>query len=78
MLPPTHLPLCPSILPFFIPPPAKVGAFVLVTTMAPHLGAAQRVLIKTLLTEGFETDLIASKALCSMRAVQRIRLDEAI
>jgi transposase len=43
--------------------------------MAPQLDAAQRVLIKTLLTEGFQTRIIASKALCSVRAVQRIRLE---
>ena len=43
--------------------------------MAPQLDAAQRILIKTLLTEGFETKLIASKASCTVRAVQRIRLE---
>src|SRR5271167_4371829 len=42
--------------------------------MAPQLDAAQHILIKTLLKEGFETELIASEASCSVRAVQRIRL----
>ena len=42
--------------------------------MAPQLDAAQHILIKTLLTKGFETKLIASEASCSVRAVQRIRL----
>jgi len=37
--------------------------------MAPQLDAAQHILIKTLLKEGFETKLIASEALCSVRAV---------
>jgi hypothetical protein len=41
--------------------------------MAPQLDAAQHILIKTLLKEGFETKLIASEASCSVRAVQRIR-----
>jgi len=40
----------------------------------PQLDAAQRILIRTLLTEGFKTKLIASKASCTVRAVQRIRL----
>lgn len=40
--------------------------------MAPPLDAAQ-LLIETLLKQGFETKLIASKARCSKRAVQRIR-----
>jgi hypothetical protein len=40
--------------------------------MAPQLDAAQHILIKTLLKEGFETKLIASEASCSVRAVQRI------
>ena len=43
--------------------------------MAPQLDEAQRVLIKTLLTEGFETKLIASNASCTPRTVQRIRLE---
>ncbi len=43
--------------------------------MAPQLDAAQRILIKTLLAQGFETRLIASKASCTVRAVQRIRLE---
>ena len=42
--------------------------------MAPPLDAAQYILIETLLKEGFENKLIASKATCSIRAVQRIRL----
>jgi hypothetical protein len=41
--------------------------------MAPQLDATQRVLIRTLLTEGFETKLKALEASCTMRAVQRIR-----
>jgi hypothetical protein len=35
---------------------------------------AEHILVKALLKEGFETKLIASVALCSVRAVQRIRL----
>jgi hypothetical protein len=42
--------------------------------MAPQLDAAQYILIKTLLEQGFETKLTASEALCSVRAVQRFRL----
>jgi hypothetical protein len=42
--------------------------------MAPQLDAAQHILIKTLLKVGFETKLIALKAPCTVRAVQRIRL----
>jgi hypothetical protein len=42
--------------------------------MAPQLNAAQHILIKNLLKEGFETKLIASEVSCSVRAVQRIRL----
>jgi hypothetical protein len=42
--------------------------------MAPQLNAAQHILIKTLLKEGFETKLIATEASYSVRAVQRIRL----
>jgi transposase len=53
---------------------AKVGAFV-PAAMAPQLDAAQRILIKTLLSQGFETQLIASKASCTVRTVQRIRLE---
>lgn len=41
--------------------------------MAPQLDEARRLLIKTLLKKGFDTKLIASKALCSVRTVQRIR-----
>jgi hypothetical protein len=43
--------------------------------MAPQLDAAQRILIKTLLAQGFESQLIASNALCTVRTVQRIRLE---
>jgi hypothetical protein len=46
--------------------------FVSSTIMAPPLNAAQHILIKTLLKEGFGTELIATKASCSIRAVQRI------
>jgi hypothetical protein len=42
--------------------------------MAPQLNAAQHILIKALLKEGFETKLIATEASCSVHAVQRIRL----
>ena len=41
--------------------------------MAPQLHTAQRLLIKCLLKHGFDTKLIASKALCNVRTVQRIR-----
>lgn len=41
--------------------------------MAPHLYSARRVLIEALLTKGFESKLIASKASCAVRAVQRIQ-----
>jgi hypothetical protein len=41
--------------------------------MAPQLDAAQHILIETLLNKGFEAELIASEASCSVRAVQRIR-----
>jgi hypothetical protein len=44
--------------------------------MAPQLDAAQHVLIKSLLKEKFETKLIALEASCSVRAVQRIRLQQ--
>jgi len=53
--------------------PARVDALVLATIMAPQLDDAQRILIRTLLTEGFETSLIASEASYTVRAVQRIR-----
>lgn len=43
--------------------------------MAPQLDAAQRSLIKTLLAQGFENQLIASKASCSKRTVQKMRLE---
>jgi len=41
--------------------------------MALPLDAATHILIETLLTQGFENKLIASKAKCSKRAVERIR-----
>jgi transposase len=44
--------------------------------MAPQLDAAKHILIKTLLKEEFKPKLIASVALCSIRAVQRIRLKQ--
>jgi hypothetical protein len=67
----------PPLFPILLPPlPSPlVSAFVAATIMAPQLDAAQRILIRTLLTEGFETSLIASKASCSLRAVQRNRLE---
>jgi len=69
----TKVPTLPSSL----PPsssliPAGVGVFVPATIMAPQLHAGQHILIKTLLTEGSETQLIASKASCTLRAVQRM------
>ena len=42
--------------------------------MAPHMDAAQHLLIKTLLMRGFENKLIASAASRSIRTVQKIRL----
>jgi hypothetical protein len=70
-------------LPIFLPsflyfPPCqsrrfRVSAFVSATTMTPQPDAARYILIKALLKEGFETKLIASEALCSVSAVQRIR-----
>lgn len=48
---------------------ARVSTFVPAAIMAPQLSVAQHILIKTLLTEGFKTQLIAP------RAVQRIRLE---
>jgi transposase len=63
-------------LPFLLPStlfhPPRVSAFVSSTIIAPPLNAAQHILIETLLQEGFETKLIATKASCSIRAVQRI------
>jgi hypothetical protein len=53
--------------------PARVSV-VSALIMAPQLDAAQHILIKILLKEGFETKLIALEASCSVRAVQRIRL----
>jgi hypothetical protein len=44
--------------------------------MTPQLDAAKHILIKTLLKEKFKTKLTASIALCSVRAVQRIRLKQ--
>ena len=54
--------------------PARISWFMSATIMAPHLDAAQHLLIKTLLMRGYEPNLIASEASCSVRAVQRIRL----
>jgi len=58
-----------SLLPLF-----PIVSVVSATIMTPQLDTAQHILIKTLLKEEFETKLIASKASCSVRAVQRIRL----
>jgi transposase len=44
--------------------------------MAPQLDFAQRDLVKSMLKKQFDSKLIASEACCSMRAVQRIRLEE--
>lgn len=41
--------------------------------MAPQLDDAQRILINDLLTQGFDTHLIASNVSCTVRTVQRIR-----
>jgi hypothetical protein len=72
-----ELAVYPNILPHqsFLPSfsTARVSAFVS-AIIAPQLNAAQHILIKTLLKEGFETKLIATEVLCSVRAVQRIRL----
>jgi hypothetical protein len=54
---------------FFFSNPPESAAFVLTTTIAPQLDAAQHILIKTLLNKGVENELIASEALCSVRAV---------
>jgi hypothetical protein len=43
--------------------------------MASQVDAAQRILIRTRLTERVEVSLIALKASCTVRAVQRIRLE---
>lgn len=43
--------------------------------MAPSLSISTRELIKSMLKQGFGTKVIASASLCSMRAVQRIRLE---
>jgi hypothetical protein len=67
----THHPAPSILLSSFLP--ARVSAFVS-AIMAPQLNAAQHILIETLLKEGFETQLIATEASCSVRAVQRIRL----
>ena len=56
---------------FYFFPPARVS--VSPTIMAPPLDAATHILIETLLDQGFENKLIASKAKCSKRTVQRIR-----
>ena len=73
-----HLWLCtPALLSFpsSFSNPARVSAFVS-AIMAPQLNAAQHILIKSLLKQGFENKLIASEASCSVRAVQRIRLKQ--
>src|SRR3569623_718011 len=44
-------------------------------TMAPPLSISTRELIKSMLKQGFGTKVIASAGLCSMRALQRIRLE---
>ncbi len=49
----------PTLHPLF--QPARVSAFVSATIMTPQLDAAQHILIKALLKEGFETKLIASQ-----------------
>jgi hypothetical protein len=54
--------------------PRQSQCFLSAKIMAPQLDAAQHILIKALLKEGFETKLIASEASCSVRAIQRIRL----
>ena len=51
-------------------PPPLIPA----TTMAPHMDAAQHLLIKALLMRGFENKLIASAASYSVRTIQKIRL----
>ena len=70
---PSHLSSHHSSHPSSFPNATRVSAFVSATIMAPQLDAAQHILIKTLLKEGFETKPIASEASCSVRAVQRIR-----
>lgn len=59
---------------FFLPlfPTCQSQRSVSSTIMAPPLDDAQHILIETLLKQGFENKLIASKAKCSERAVQRI------
>ena len=52
--------------------PTKVSALMSAMIMPLQLDAVQHILIKRLLREGFETKLIASEALCTVRAVQRI------
>jgi hypothetical protein len=69
--PPPSFPILPSS----FSNPARVSAFVS-AIMAPQLSAAQHILIKSLLKEGFENKLIALEASCSVRAVQRIRLKQ--
>jgi hypothetical protein len=59
---------------FFLPfQLAKVSVFVSSTAMPPQLDAERHILIESLLKQGFENKLIASKALCSIRTVQRER-----
>ena len=55
--------------------PTRVSAFVPATAMAPQLDATQRILVETLLAQGFVTRLIALNASCTTRTVQRIRLE---
>jgi hypothetical protein len=40
--------------------------------MAPQLNAAQQILIKSLLKQGFENKLIASEASCSVQRARRL------
>jgi hypothetical protein len=67
-----HPPSCP-INPSFLFSPARVSAFVS-AIIAIQVNAAQHILTKTLLKEGFETKLIATEVSCSVRAVQIIHL----
>jgi hypothetical protein len=54
--------------------PIRVSAFASTIIMAPQLNAAQRILIKTLLTQGFKT-ANSLKASYTVRTIQRIRLE---
>ena len=42
-------------------------------TMAPQLDSVKRILIQSLLTQDFDSQIIASEASCSVRTVQRIK-----